>query len=457
MKIINLILIAFAALGVNGCTLLNKDSMYTIVDVFPAQGISSNDNTEMNIKEIFPKLSKTGIPVEGVNGFMSSLAVDGSLRPHLLVSEHPNFQVLYMSDNNNWRGDVYSSYDIWNSSQMGLPHIEVDIEKDILWGSGYGWHPSFDQQTFIIPDCSEKNIIADFKKFKIHNFSDGNGSLDQSTHMWIAASHNFQCIEAWAKNGKITEGGRVGYSIPSGGEKEGSWVSKAAPVKHGDGKSYCIRNYATEVWYQNSLRATNGRKPVEWASVTKYASMVDDMCYPKMITDNVSPGTAYFTSYYWHSPDYDKYGESNYGIFLNIWITDNIETGDGHFEFPSNDMLLIDQYGTSPKRYPPQLSPAKFGGVFVAYNRRGSVIIKYVPENAKDNLEDIREYDMGHGSICAISTDVDGNLHVVYRTNKMFYRKIQFYDESSNWSFGGNLLDNIRNELTIPKIDLPSI
>ncbi len=444
MRVINAALSTVLCLFIlAGCiTAGHKDLATGVIGKLPTHAPATNDNIGLIVREVIPRLDKAGVLVEGVNGYAASIAVDSSRRPHMLVAEYPMFRVLYMTDNGNWRGEIYDCYKIYNSSQMGSCHIEIDLEKDILWGSGYGWFPSFDLQTFIIPNCSDSNEITDFKKFTIHNFSDGSGSIDPSKNEFVLASHNFQCVKAKEAKDKIVDNGRVGYSCQSGGEKENFWVSKAAPVKHGDGSTHGIWYFATDTAYNNSLRASNGKPVKYWSCKEQYASMMHDMCYMRVSSDNVEPGTAYLAAYYWHSTDFDEIGESNYGVFMNIWKTSGT-TGDGSFEFDPCELYLVDSRGNMPKRYAPRLAPAKFGGVFVGYNRGGHAIVKYIPADVKGNPAGVKEYDLGPGNMCAITVDMDGNLHVAYRTDKMYYRVLIFYEPASKWDYASELLDNV--------------
>lgn len=399
-----------------------------------------------DIIKISPSLDTAPISI-GVGGLRTSIDVDKYLIPHIVIEGGSTFYIGYLNiEDKNWILDTYKTMEKFNSSNYGNCHLEVDRVNDCLWINGFGWDPSFDFQTILIKNCHKNNTPSIMKKYKIAKLEGGGSSWDKTLEQFILCSHSFNWLALeYSKDSIIKEVLRGGYGAESGGEKEDFYISKADPVKHGDGITKNIWYYSTDNIMHNSLRGSNNKRQDKWVNATSnnYASGWDDMCYHSLKSDNVEPGTAYICAAFWGV----DWGYSPNGIFMNIWKTDDLSNGNGHFEYDPNNLLLIDERGGAYKRYAPRLAEAKYGGVFVAYNRGGRVIIKWIPSDVKTNSSGIKEFDLGGGNISDICVDRDGNLHVVYvLSNTLVYRKVYFYEESDTRLL--DIIDGVKDKIS---------
>lgn len=393
-----------------------------------------------DIVDIEPGLDKPGIST-GVGGLMSSIDIDGSLNPHCVIENGRDIYCGVLKDDK-WELISFNTMDKYNNSQFANSNLEIDRDNDVLWSYGYGWFPhNADLNIYVIDNCTKNNTITEFKSLQIHRQNAGSASWDKHLEQFIVCSHYFEWVALEYDDG-IKEVSRGNHGSSSGGEKEDFYISKSIDVKHPKSGDHAVWNFATDSKYQNSLRNENSKRDVIWSDWNTYYTMWDDMCYMGIRADNVEPGTAYLATYYWPvqwEKDGNTYKFRDRGIFINIWKTVDIATGEGYLVYPANKLLNIDTDGHMHKRYPVQLAEAKYGGCFIGYTKNKQVIVKWVPSDG--DISKIKEFNLGSGGMSSIRVDKNGNLHLLYtgEENQLRYRKIYFYEES--------IIDKIKDQI----------
>lgn len=424
MKKLVFSIVVLACCGLLGCTTIMDRVFVTKYRWDPAK-----------VPAVLPGVINISASVPlNVGGLQTAIDIDNHLVPHVLVENSPDYYIGYLREDKEWVLEKHNTFTEYNNSQMANSNIEVAKGSEGLWGYGYGYFPyNADLNIFLIKDCEDDNTFSAYKNVHIHAQNSGSASYDPYLKQWVVCSHRFQYRAFKSDGGDITQVASGGYFASSGGEKEDFYVSKAAAVAHPASGDHAMWFYATDSKLQTSLRGENNRGDVTWSDWDTYLSMWDDMSYISVRGDAVEPGTAYMAANYWSVNWTKETGEevaSDYnGIYINIWKTTNMDTGDGEFQYPNTDILCLDGAGHMHKRYPVQLAEAKFGGCFVGYTRGGHVLVKWVPSDVRDNNDKIKEFDLGAGGMSSLRVDNVGNLHVIYTgaANALYYKRVMFY------------------------------
>ncbi len=153
--------------------------------------------------------------------------------------------------------------------------------------------------------------------------------------------------------------------------------------------------------YRNTLLADS----IEWISSNQWT----DHTYSSISADLKNPNVAYLSS-------------PVNGLSLNIWVGTKLA-------FPANSPHVLDNNpvgesanGGSQGRIKQGWAPAKEGGAFICWTSADGVKLKYITYEDYDKWGDT--ITIGPGSQCAIATDINGSIHMVYNNGGVKYRKI---------------------------------
>lgn len=399
-----------------------------------------------------PTVSQIGgaVVVSGAGGLRGTIATDSANIPHVATTEAPS-SGFYFSD---WNGSAfattrYNALSIFNSSQFGGPHMEIDA-NDTAWISATFWWPNMGIGITVRPNI--KGNPGAYPSFNSEDIWKGpydvaNLSLDPAAlGRCYFASHR-GVWEEYTYNsagGYIYQSGEGSVNDGAGGEKAYFWVGKAGSVLHADGQNCAVKHHATEYSYNNSLRAANGYGYYKWADWNAYPGMLVDHAYPSVVSDSKNPLIAYMVA------EYLRFAP--YGIYMNIWKgTDNL--GNGDCVFPSSRLLCLDPNGQTGVggRYEVQQYPANNGGVWVSWIRGGRAKLRYVPSNTTSINDCGPEVDVcDAGIVMSICVDKNGDIHMLYYNGGVCYRKLDVSGDSAASSgmylpgnYDGDGLDDI--------------
>jgi hypothetical protein len=352
----------------------------------------------------------------GPAGRLSSIATDTASQPHI-VCDGGSFAYQYDKVGASWRTTTFDTSTL-GSHQYYNPHIEIDAANR-AWVSGVLFGEAVGLGIIVRTDMSTAPSADYFTIIRIQGaWDDGNLSLDPGTPGYMVASgaSGFwrQYVYDISKSGRISDVNNGQMWAGEGGEKNAFWISKAGNVRHPNGASHAIWHGAIGGWdgwsssYQNSIRQGQGLSTVTWANFAQYPKQADDGTYVDLVSDNLDPQIAYMTS---------DFG-SGQGICMNIWNGNSMV-------FDPASILSVDPNGTcGTRRYAPQLTPANGGGVFICWTRADRIKVRYISPAGEMGPET----DVGQGSLGAICTDSEGDLHVVYNRDGIRYRKLTVFD-----------------------------
>ncbi len=352
----------------------------------------------------------------GGSGRLSSIAVDSLNQPHI-VCDGGTFAYFYDKIGGTWAA---SSLDMSPLSykQYYNPHIEID-SANRAWVSGI---LVSGLGLIVRENMSTTPSGPFFSDQRIQGAWDsGNLSIDPGAPLdcvLMSARGRWKKVSYSASSAsRVTDAGSGAMYAGADGEKKGFWISKAGNVGHSDGSTHGVWHLAIGGYsasepdqYQNSIRHAQGLPRVTWASYSPYTTMEDDGTYVDCVSDAMNPQIAYMTS------DFSIGGKisGTAGVAMNIW-------NGSAMVFPSTAILSVDPAGTCGlRRFAPQLTPAKNGGVFITWIRGGRVKLRYVSATGVPGTE----WDISAGNMSSICTDSQGNLHLVYNRSGIKYRKL---------------------------------
>ena len=377
--------------------------------------------------------------IPGASGVRGTIATDSANKPHVAMTTAPSSAFSFHDlVNGVWVGQFYNSYALFNSSLFGSPHMEIDA-NDTAWISSTFWYPNMGIGITVRPHINS-NPTA-YPSFNVEDIWPGPATYDVANLALDPAAVG-KCYfgshrGVWEEYTYSTSGGHIYQSgngtvaDGAGGEKASFYISKAGSVAHVDGTRTAVKYHCTEYSFNNSLRAANGYGYYKWADWNVYHGMVYDHAYPSIVADAKNPNMAYMVAEYCRA--------APYGIYLNVWKgTDNY--GNGDCLFPITRLLCLDPDGRTGVggRYDTQQAAANNGGTWVAWVRDNRAIMRYIPPTLtpSSTLNDCGpEVDVCAASVVsAICVDKNGDIHMVYYNNGVFYRKIKVSGDSAGSS-----------------------
>jgi len=394
-------------------------SRFYIVILLLLAGVLSSPGKAPEIIDIGPE------ELAGGSGRLVNIATDRKDQPHIIADiGGSNMSFFYDRIGGSWQ---VSSFDSGGESHQSYnPHIEIN-EYDQAWYSVVKWW-SHGMGMMIRNNMS----TAPSGVLKYTKTTGGAGGLPVA-NLSLDINSNNRCVVyggngGWYekviwKGSSFASGGIGTLDVGPGGEKNYFHISRAGNFRHPNGEVHPVWHACSDWSYNNSVRKAAGKEAVSWIGSVYYPYTGDDGCYPMVIGDTQEPQTAYLFA------DYKQFGGP--GVMLQIWKADS-NGGDGHFVFPTGNLLNVDPAGTSGlRRYEPRLAPAKDGGAWACYTAGGNIRIRYIPSNITGSagLGNIIEFPGVRGSI---AVDRKGNLHVAYINNGVRYRKLTIAGGTGN-------------------------
>jgi len=158
--------------------------------------------------------------------------------------------------------------------------------------------------------------------------------------------------------------------------------------------------------YQNSTRHAAGESLLIWAEYNTYDGMGEDVRHPELGVDLENPHAAYIVIKY--KP----------GVVMNIFDGEKLLFDPAALPVVTPDS---NSHGNGIDRFAPQFAPVLGGGTFMCWTSADKRIkLRYV--DPAGNLGDI--HDITGGKQCAMSTDPEGDIHMVYVEGQLKYRKL---------------------------------
>ena len=251
----------------------------------------------------------------GYSGRLPSIAVDTKDQPHIAAdSAGSGWMYFYDKINGAWRFDSYNS----GGAQFYYPQLEIN-NFDQAWVSGIKWYP----QGMGLVLRGNMSTSPTFLRYTgttagYVGLPIGSVSLDPEINneaiVWAGNGGYYERV-LW-NGSSFVSGGTGSLGTGPGGEKNSFFVSKAGQIMHPNGVEQAVWHSASDWSYNNSVRAYAGKGAVSWAE-----SAMDDGAYPRIVSDNVEPQTAYL---------FADYGDYSSGLYMNIWKASNA-SGDGNF------------------------------------------------------------------------------------------------------------------------------
>ena len=364
-------------------------------------------------------------------GDRPSIAIDTLGQPHAVVDKGTgNKLYIYHKVNGKWTESLFaegSKTGPYKSSRLFIPHIEIDSSNRAwisckLGKKEYGTMAG--QGLWLMRDVSTVPLLSWFRWITLKEGGNGNVSLDKSMPN--------ECT-FMATGGLWNRIGSDNYVIKSGqmllkgaGEKikfliasrpisslavKVSWWNKMYHKFYTSQSAMGVYHAAFNGWqetdgsYQNSVRQSQGKKPVTWSSYTTYKEQGVDMCHPTIGIDLIQPEVCYIGSYY-----------KSVGIVANIW------NGTKMLYSPSNLLVIAagGSVGATGERFGPQWTPTHDGGSYIAWIKGGQIKMRYVKSDG--TLGSV--VGICQGRVPTMATDKDGNIHLMYENGGMKYRKI---------------------------------
>lgn len=332
-----------------------------------------------------------------------SIALDSLGAPHV-VADRGNPQVYILHELGGvWREELFAEWtEEIDASRVYLPHIEIDA-ADRAWVSA--WLGVKDggtmagQGVWLITDVSG---APDSRFLGLANSGTKNGNLaldpfEPGIAVVMARSGHWQ---VWDEAGYTGESGQL--DVGDSGEK----LRFRIRPREGQGGVWhaVMSGYSLE---DSKYRNSEMGERVAWALHSTYDNMGEDMLHPGLGLDGVDPGVAYMAIAY--EP----------GVVVNVW--------DGEtMVFDPAALPVIDpspaQHGSGLERFGPQWAPAPGHGSFMCWTGGdGWVRVLHVrPDGLVGDPVDVAQ-----GTSCAMTTDRDGHLHMVYVADTLRYRLIQ--------------------------------
>jgi len=350
----------------------------------------------------------------GPAGRLSTIACDRLNQPHIAADGGASL-FFYDRIGGGWVTGPTVNMRNYGAGQFYNPHMEID-NNDVAWVSGI-CVKFFGVATRKNMSTAPGAAVVDKEYLHPRSWDTGNLSVDlfvNETVGWGAGGwwNRWVFNDAASDRARRIDSGNMYCGV--GGEANSLWVSKAAPVQHARTGLHSVWHLATGAhagygmsFYQNWARYERGLPSVAWANPYRFRGMGTDGCYVKVVGDNKVPEAAYIIV--------DLAQDSGQGgTYVNVF--------DGNQMVASIDtMILVDRVGNSGlRRYAPQLAPAKNGGAWMCWQRNGQVKVRYIGIDGRMGTE----VDVGPGTLAAIATDSQGNIHLSYNNNGMKYRKL---------------------------------
>ncbi len=332
-----------------------------------------------------------------------SIALDSLGAPHV-VADRGNPQVYVLHELGGvWREELFAEWtEEIDASRVYLPHIEIDA-SDRAWVSA--WLGIKDggtmagQGIWLITDVSGAPAPR-FLGLANSGTKNGNLALDPfepGVAVVMARSGHWQ---VWDEAGYTDESGQL--DVGDSGEK---LRFRIRPREDQPGVWHAVMSgYSLE---DSKYRSSEMGERVAWALHSTYDNMGEDMLHPGLGLDGVDPRVAYMAIAY--EP----------GVVLNVWNGDALV-------FDPASLPVIDpapaQHGSGTERFGPQWTPARGHGAFMCWTGGdGWVRIVHVLPDGQVG----QPVDVAQGTTCAMTTDRDGHVHMVYVADTLRYRVIR--------------------------------
>ncbi len=191
-------------------------------------------------------------------------------------------------------------------------------------------------------------------------------------------------------------------------------IMKIAPNNNSPG----IMHGLATIWYQNSNLKASGSNALKWVDSfyndpnRVYSNAPSDHTYPGIGIDIKNPEAAYMA----------VRNVIPNGLFVNIFDGNNLLFSDRRLPMVDSNPLGDSGMGNGiAGRINPSFTPAKEGGTFLCWIG-GNGMVKLIYMNL--NGEFSQTIDVTQGTRCAIATDINGSIHMVYNNGGVKYRKI---------------------------------
>jgi hypothetical protein len=351
-----------------------------------------------------------------LNGYQNSdIDTDSLNQPHIITSRPVS---IYHKVNNAWQGGDMGVQ--WYGVQGGFAQIAID-KSDNAWISG---------NYIECAGCRAGNWVA-----YISNVAASNPLGFQWILMnwckgpWDTGFVGYPDVDPYTPDKMYLWGGNQNFleidksqsrnwnSLPYAGRGGEKFTFKIAPVNNAPGifhsaigsctGSQCA-GYGNKAQYINSKMSNS----VSWFDGLFYPQpQVDaERTYIGLGTDLKNPEVAYLSAPF-------------NGVSINIW--------DGtQMKYPINGLYVIDNSAIgvsangagSQGRIPQGWAPALGGGAFLCWTSSNGIRLKYLSAEGECFFGDV--IDIGSGAQCAIATDSNGDIHMVYNNGGTKYRKI---------------------------------
>jgi len=335
-----------------------------------------------------------------------SLALDSTLNPHVVVDKDLPLVYIYHRLNGQWSEGLFANAADYGTARIHLPHIEID-SGDRAWVSGWfgakGMPGGKMGQGLWLVNGVQAAPSPQFLVLANEGFKNGNVAIDPAEPDKGVVMTKEGKWEKYGASGQKAGSGKM--NIGTSGEKIRFTIRPREGqigVWHAVMSGWSQHSSA----YQNSVRHNAGEGLVIWASKEVYTEMGEDMLHPGLGTDGADPLAAYIAIRY-HT-----------GVVINIW--------DGStLVFPPENLPVVAtdsaSHGNGGERFGPQWTPVQGGGAYLCWTGSDKKIrLKYFDKAGNSGEPAI----VTSGKQCAMTTDHQGNIHMVYVEGTLKYRKI---------------------------------
>ena len=359
---------------------------------------------------------------ESVGNFLDgtmSIATDSNNEPHIFANLGLDKIYNYHKIGGSWSsnfftdGKDYNNYmSAYNAGGLNLgPEVKID-SQDSAWVSVSVWTRRAPDSKGIGNSIHYVNDIKNPPNGKVSSFGrishnskysfGGRISVDPYyPNSVFLADDQGNFVQVDKSRAEVRRG--LVNSIGGGEKKEFEISSREGQPG--------VMHIATDWSYQNSIRQDSGSSHIEWSSFGAYPEQGDDGNYMDIGIDLENPNAIYMTT--GRGPGYGN-------IVINMFDGTNLV-------YPNNRLHVIDTnaaaFGNGMRRYSPQLTPAHGGGAFICWTSADNQIkLKYITIEGANNFGET--INIGSGSKCAMATDSEGHIHLIYNNNGVKYRKI---------------------------------
>jgi len=330
-----------------------------------------------------------------------SIALDAAGQPHVVADLDNPRVYAYHRIGGSWSGGLFAEPDaVLDAGRIYLPHLEVD-------GDGRGWVSAWlgikesgtmQGQAVWRVDGLETSPEATYLGLANSGTKNGNLAVDPSQPGTVVVMSKEGRWQRFDASGPTGDSGS--FELGATGEKIRFLIHPDDGTWHG-----AMSGYSQE---DSRYRSSDLPERITWAKHATYDTMGDDMLHPGLGLDGADPAVAYIGIAY--AP----------GVVINVW--------DGQqLVFPPDALEVLDDapasHGSGKERHGPEGTPCKGGGAWVCWTHSDNTI--YVQHVAPDGTTGERTA-LAHGKTCAMATDAEGDVHLVYVDGTLRYRELAF-------------------------------